>query len=294
MQFLRPAKSINDPRFTQSLSRFDMGQALIRLNEPLNTEDYENIFCSWVGKSQRVSWSLPKAMKATVINGSTDAFTNFYLTHPKRRLVLLKGEYPFHRDCFDSLDRRWSWYEDTTLTSQDFLVLSLPFSGNGNPHMLQEQILQKCEEKNIPVLLDLAFLGLGAQIDLTSIAKYRCIETITYSFSKQFNLGKFRIGLQWSKQPQGPLTILKEWNYHNWFATLITQHLMQEFEFDFIHNNYRTKQQEICAKHGVAASESVIFALDSEKHPEFSRDGFINRLCLSSILSASLSPRAST
>ncbi|MCB0379440.1 MAG: hypothetical protein KDD33_13180 [Bdellovibrionales bacterium] len=281
MEFLRPAKALNDKAIRQSLRQFPMGQAVDELQSPISLESYLDHFYQWIGNSQRVRFSLSGAWVPTLVNGTTEAFFHFYLVHSQKRLIVCKGEYPFHRDCFTSLGRPWSWYQPGGLQEGDFAILSLPFSGNGGRHPQEKEFLQECEDKNIPLLIDLSFLGLGASVDLSFLNQLHCLQSLCFSFSKQFNIGRFRIGLHWTKDPKGPLEILRQWNYHNWFSALVTQHLMENFSFDYLYNTYRDRQLEICQKHNLEPSDSILFGLDQDQFPEFSRDGFINRLCIS-------------
>ena len=61
-----------------------------------------------------------------------------------------------------------------------------------------EQILCECDEKEIPVLLDLAYLNIA--IDLEIDLSHPCLEYVVSSLSKVFPVENHRIGIRLQKE----------------------------------------------------------------------------------------------
>ncbi|MBY0314324.1 MAG: hypothetical protein K2Q26_02310 [Bdellovibrionales bacterium] len=285
---MRRARPIKDQRLLKLLQDVSGQEIMHGIQNQAQLENFEAQFFNWISQSQRVSFrkdeNFSKNFSVAMCNGITDAFHHYYLLFPERELVVLPGEYPYHRDYCASLDKPLRRYSSNELKSTDFVILSLPFSGTGNIHPQTEDLLQECSAKKIPVLLDLAFLGLGASVDIHAYLRFDCIHSLAFSFSKLFFLGRFRIGLFWSKQPAGPLFITKEWNYTNWAAATVAAKLMSQMPFDELSQKYRPLQKQLCTEYQMTPSDSVIFGLDEKLYPEFHREHTMNRLCLSKAL----------
>jgi hypothetical protein len=215
--------------------------------------------------------------------GTTGSFQDFYQLNCNRKLKVLRGEYPFHRDVFESLNQAWSWLEIENLDANDFVILSVPFSADGEIHPQLFAILDRCEALQIPVLIDCAFAGLSNLV-LPKLTQYQCVQKVCFSLSKIFNLGSLRCGFEFSRYQKGANFTLTEWDYGQKVAGFIGLHLMQQFPLHYIYNKYRAAQLSICQQLQIQASSTVIFGLGDNTWKEFSRDGYANRICLSDVL----------
>ncbi|MNT30897.1 hypothetical protein D3C72_1667140 [compost metagenome] len=198
-------------------------------------------------------------------------------------MKVLKGEYPFHRDVFESLGFSWSWLELENLNSSDFVILSVPFSGDGEIHPQLIEILNRCEKLQVPVLIDCAFAGLSDLV-LPKIDGFQCVQKICFSLSKIFNLGTLRCGFEFSRYQKGANYTLTQWDYGQKVAAYVGMQLMKQFPLHFIFTKYRERQIQICQQLKIQPSATVLFGLGDNTWKEFSRDGFANRICLSEIL----------
>ena len=217
-----------------------------------------------------------------IMQGTTQSFHDFYQIHPDRILKIRKGEYPYHKGFFSSVGRKWAWIDDKGICPNDFVILSYPFSGNGNLDLESFEILKLCNKKSIPVLLDCAFWGLSTDFSL-SLSEYPCIQIISFSLSKFFNVGRLRIGMMYSKyKGQASGAILAPYHYINSWSAYIGLQLMNNFSIDYMNKKYRSIQEEICLELNISPSQTLLFGIgQGEKWEEFSRDKKINRICLS-------------
>jgi hypothetical protein len=217
--------------------------------------------------------------------GTTEAFDKFYLKNSSCRLRYFKGEYMYHQVAGRNyFDHGSMFIEDEVLDKNDCVVISLPFSDTGNEHPRMKEVLARCTELNIPVMLDFAYLGIcsGINFDLT----YPCITDVTFSLSKTFPVPHLRIGMRLTRQDDDDaLMVMNKTGYTNRLSIQVGLNLIRTWSPDFIPATYRARQEQLCAELGVTPSASVIFGIDSEnKYPEYNRGGQTNRLCFAKIL----------
>ena len=224
---------------------------------------------------------------ACFTQGTTESFSHFYIRYRnKNRLRLAHGEYFYHqmiKSMYYSM--RFDWLEDDELRKGDVLIISAPFADTCDLYPNLEQILCECDEKEIPVLLDLAYINIakGIEIDLS----HPCIEYIVSSLSKVFPVENFRIGIRLQKQMyEDPLYVVNEvnYNYLNMCSVYLGLGMMEYFEPDYIYNKYVNEQQIYCKKLNLEPARCVYFGIDhNNQYPEYSRGRDTNRLCFSRI-----------
>ena len=220
-------------------------------------------------------------------NGTSDSFAHFYIKyHQSKRLRLRRGEYFFHQWIYKThYANRFAWLEDEPLAKGDVVMISVPFANTGNCPSDLDQILCRCDELKIPVMLDFAYLNLTTEI--TVDLAHPCIEYIVTSLSKVFPIENWRIGIRWQRsKAEDPLTIINEdgYEYLNIQSMSLGVSMMTEFEADWTYEQYRWLQIQKCKNLGLTPSDSVYFGLDyNNLYPEYSRGGTTNRLCFSRI-----------
>lgn len=221
--------------------------------------------------------------RSVVTDGTTGAFQDFKWLAPECPLVVLRGEYPYHRMTGARVVDHWQ-----EIPQSSKLILSHPFSATGNPHTNLSEILSHCDRNGVDVMIDSALLFVSS-LDLDAIFVRPCVTAIALSLSKSFCTGRMRAGVcytrtEWSTSPSH---VLNEWSYLNHLSLAIHIRLMASFGVDYIQRKYRDTQLKICRERGFLASETVLFGLtNDESFREFSREGVINRLCLSEAMSA--------
>ena len=107
--------------------------------------------------------------------GTTESFTQFYLRfRESKRLRLAKGEY-FYNQMMKGLwyKGKFAWLGEDEIRSNDVVLISVPFSDTGAVPDYLEKLLTECDNNDVPVMLDLAYINLSVdlEIDLT----HRCI-----------------------------------------------------------------------------------------------------------------------
>lgn len=210
-------------------------------------------------------------------NGTTEAFDKFYMKNAKRRFRCFKGEYMYHklawRDKFD-----WAWLEEAPLHKNDAVVISLPFADTGSKHENYHDLMRKCCELEVPVLVDCAYFGVCYNIDID--VAYSCITDVVFSLSKTFPVAYARIGMRYTREDNDDtMFVYHKISYNNKLGAALGMKYIDKFTPDFVPQKYMQKQNDFCKIVDVEPSNTVLFGIDkNEKYPQYNRGGATNRL----------------
>ena len=215
--------------------------------------------------------------------GTTETFGQFYYQHINKRLRLLKGEYFYHWLMARNYFKSSLVIGDEPLRSGDVVVMSCPFADTGNIPDDFYKILEQCEDLQIPVMLDLAYINVSniSELDLT----YKCIHTITTSLSKVFPVETHRIGIRLRRDfYDDGLFAYNQNDYVNLYSAHVGHELIKRFDNNWLYDKYRSQQAETCAELGVKPTSCVIFGIGQKgNYDEYNRGGKTNRLCFSKL-----------
>ncbi len=283
--FFRGAAPIADSEILSSIKTLDITQYIAE-NTPYRIDtkvknEFLDFLPQWILASQlNTIDGLQQFKYRYVISGITQAFDDFYMRHANKNIVFLPGEYPYLRRFITN----WRFYKNN-FNKNDVLVLSAPFSATGSLHTSYAEIMEAAEKNNVPTLIDCAFFGICADLDLN--LNYKCIESVCFSLSKTLASGCFRAGIEFTNIACSSISIQNQWNYLQLLSAKITLELAKIYTADFIYNKYRSAQLDICKSAGLTPSNTVIFGLScDEKYSKFELDNTINRCCISSAISA--------
>lgn len=263
----------------------------IEKSKSLNHDDvrktFLNTYKDWAFSTHPKIDGVKDYDKLCFTNGTTESFAQFYLRYREnKRLRLAKGEY-FYSQMMKALyyQDNFAWLDDDEIQENDFVLISVPFSDHGDVPKFLENLLSDCDNKKVPVMLDLAYLNLAKdfEIDLT----HPCIEYVVTSLSKVFPVEHHRIGIRMQRNMyEDQLYVVNEdnYNYINLLGAYIGTKLMRCFTADFIFNKYRSKQIAMCQKYNLKVSPCVYFGIDHQnQYPIYNRGCDTNRLCFTKI-----------
>ena len=229
---------------------------------------------------------LDEFTELTYVHGTSQSFDNFYFAHNGKRLVTLKGDFLYHEL---SVKRKilHHHYEKNLLQSGDFMIISVPFSDSGNEPNNLEEILNECEEKNIPVWIDAAYMVMAG--DITLDLTYECIQGISFSLTKAFyGCERLRIGVRMKRVYEDDgIDIANSMSMVSAVGCYVGYEIINKYSADYIFNTYRGRQQLLCEELDLVPSKSVIFGLGDKfdkKHDMYSRGTDYRRICLSNEL----------
>ncbi len=286
--FNKKTYEIPDKEIDCFLSKINSSQALKFVRDKNTDKKFIETYRNWLfsNKNYMMNSLDEKKFNSYIISGITQSFHDFYQIHHNKILKVRRGEYPYHKVFFKSIGRKWGWIEDEGLHSNDFVIISYPFSGNGSIGHETKEILNLCNRYQVPVLLDCCFWGLSSPLSI-DLTEYPCIEIVSFSLSKFFNIGRLRIGMMYSKyKEQASGAILGPYNYVNSWSAYIAFELMNHFPINYMYNKYRKAQKAVCKELHIEPSETLFFGLSKEeKWKDFSRDGVFNRIYLSEAIS---------
>lgn len=266
--------AIQDPEVIEFIKSIDYSECL--WNETVN-RDFCNEYTKWITNSSIVT-GLELFDYSVYSNGTSEAFEMFYIKNKDKRFRCYKGEYVYHQLAWRNNWPNWKFIEEDKLQPGDAVVISLPFSDTGNPHMDLAQLLETCTTLDIPVLVDCAYFGAckDIQIDLTS----PCITDVTFSLSKTFPVAHARIGIRFSKVDDDDLMfVYDKINYNNRLGAHLGINLIRQFGPHFISKKYSDKQMLCCKLLDVTPSNTITFGLDTaQRFNEYNRGTSSNRL----------------
>ncbi len=281
---LRPATPVKDAECRRLIANLRLDEYLSNFEANLDISNYYQEFLSWLQGSRRVELRVPSSFEPFMCSGVTEGFHDFYIRHSQRQLFVLRGEYPYHKDVWHSLARPLMDLDTEALHTQACVILSAPFSATGALSSKTKSILEDCSRLDVPVFLDLAFLGLGASFSVNDFLHYSCVESFSFSFSKMFAMGRMRAGWCWTRSRGGALKVLDQWKYNNWLGHYVALHCLRHFSFDYMCEKYAPLQKRLCADLSLQPSESFLFGLGGAEYDAYSRQGIANRVCLSNLL----------
>ena len=247
-------------------------------------------FYNWILETKNNTIiGLEKFQSKVFTNGSTEAFDKFYLKNKNRNLRYFKGEYMYHAAIGKSYFENVILLDDAPVNKNDVVVISLPFADTGDAHPQMDEILTKCSELGVPVLIDCCYYGACA--GLTMDFDYSCITDITFSLAKSFPLGFIRVGMRLTRNDNNdPLFVYNKNNYVNRLGSAVGLELLNRYDPDYNYNTYKEAQQQFCIELGVEPSKCVFFATSKEKFIEYNRGTSSNRLCFSKYLKSGALP----
>ena len=166
----------------------------------------------------------------------------------------------------------------------DCLVISVPFSGDGNVQTDLNDTLRLCADKKVPVLIDMAYLPLVR--DVPSIDCLETVEDIVFSLSKFCRgLDRVRLGVRLRREfVDDQIGAASTIGMTNNLGFFIGAQILRDFPLNFPYLEYADKQALLCNELDLDRSDCVIFGVGHDsKYQEFKRFG-INRVCLSQLL----------
>ena len=179
----------------------------------------------------------------------------------------------------------FAWLDEDDIREDDVVLISVPFSDTGNiPHDI-EYILNSCDNRNVPVMLDLAYINIAKGLEIN--LEHPCIEYVVSSLSKVFPVENLRIGIRLQRDKfEDQLYVINEkgYNYINLLSAYVGTGMMKQFPADHICNKYESAQEHYCRVYNVQPSSCVYFGIDKlDQYPLYNRGNDTNRLCFSRI-----------
>lgn len=274
---LQGSRAIGDPAVVNYVNKIFTSDLLHNgLKNNKSLLEFKNAMHQWIKDHRLNSIIGLDSYQIDFSAGTTQSFDSFYYRHRNRRMRCFVGEYFYHLKAWISNGVNWSFIsESDPLSTNDALVISLPFCDTGNDVLNLNQLLSQCDKLGIPVLIDCCYYAISAGVnaDLSS----SCIDTIAFSLSKAFPIANLRIGLRYTRDTINDGQRLHDSiNYNNSLSAYIGLQLINKFSADYIYNTYVERQRRVCDYFNLSPSKSVIFALGDHSWSIYNRSNLLN------------------
>ena len=279
---LKSIRAINDKNVVNYLNKILSGKNLFKiLHDETLQHKFLKKYYNWILSSKlNKIVGLEKFKYKCFSQGSTQSFDYFYAKYKDRRFRAFKSDYAYHYLSWRNHFPKWAYLESDKLKKNDAVVISLPFSDTGSKHKSMDKIIDECEEKNIPVMIDCCYFTMCSGIKYNFNKK--CIKVIAFSLSKAFPVSRLRIGMRLTKvDDDDPLFFFKKINFLKKMSIFIGLRLIKKFKFDYIYKKYFSMQKKYCKALGLNPSCVVNLATGGNDWKKFNRGGEHNRVCLS-------------
>lgn len=243
-------------------------------------------FLNWINQHPNTRVQIAAGFRGRIVNGTTMSFLDMYIRHANKTLILMEGEYPFHKSSFSKIAQlRFDEQLDKLNFSRDnsFAILSLPFSADGAANSRLFEFLEFLKNRSIPTLIDCALITLGCELNL-DLEEYPNVEMITFSFSKPLGIPFSRIGFDFCKNDDGPIHQLNKWSYVNQASLNLVKKLIEVTPIHYFVDKYRQTQLIACHDFSLQPSPTVLFGICPYEVNGFTRQNQLSRFCLSPYL----------
>ena len=166
-----------------------------------------------------------------------------FLNYNKEKIpVVFENEYWYHQKIIDKKIKHLD-----ELNENNCLVITIPFYSNFQARTDMNDILLKCTELNIPVLLDLIWLPmLNSKIKLNHT---ECVQVITHGFSKTIPIAGIKGGFVFWKKPINDSQRI--YPLGNKLSFWICKKYLETFGYDYVKDNLKTLQKKWCEIFGI-------------------------------------------
>lgn len=142
-----------------------------------------------------------------------------------------------------------------TLVSNKELIISMPFPAHGDVHPLMNTILDRCNQLDIPVHLDGAWITCSR--DITFNFDHPAIKTFAVSLSKG-GMGNDRIGVRFSRnRPNGSITIMNDFNMNCRSLMHTGLKFMRDLGPEYFWKKYETRYYQVCEDFNLIPTKAI-------------------------------------
>jgi hypothetical protein len=216
--------------------------------------------------------------------GTTPAFGEFISRFPTRRVRSSRSDFVLTQILARSYGRSIVSLEDEKLDSNDCVIISFPFSGNGSFYPGYNELLDSADQLKVPVFIDGAYFGISHGI--TYPLQRPCITDFAVSLSKNLSANSSRLGIRFTRNAvdDGISAGLIMNNVFDKLNAYISIQLLNHFSHDWIINKYIPLNALVCKQHNLTPTPTVTIAIGGEEYAQFKRGDYI-RVCISQELS---------
>jgi len=226
-------------------------------------EEYKQVIIKWISENTvNTINGTENFSKIDIISGTTQGFDEAFYRYRNKRLRLFRGEYGYHRRVISDA----VWIDSVSnelaepIQKNDWIIVSVPFCGNGKYPPNMAEVLDMAYVNKVPVVLDCAWYGTCYGITLP--LAHPAITEVLFSISKSTGTGRIRSGVRLSNY-QDNLPIRQQNNYNHLIlgAAQIGIWMMNHFRSDWQPIKYKEAQHLLCSTMDISPTPSLHIAL---------------------------------
>lgn len=277
---LRGAKPITDNNvktFIQSLT-----PAADLYNENIQQE-FTQQFYDWIASSKLNNiQGLDNFSNRKLVSGTSQTFDHFYWRHKDLTFRTFPGEFMYHTAVLKHGGKHQQIITNDVILPKQAVIISVPFSDYGTTHYDLERVLDLCNKRNNPVLLDFAYYPCTKNIDI-DLNKYPCVETITFSISKAFYGAEFlRVGMRMERtDTDDGIDVFNSVEMVNRVSLSIAKQLINTYSVDHNWNAHSENYSKVCKENNLQETDCIMFGLGGNEYKHLNRGNTTNRVCVS-------------
>ena len=158
------------------------------------------------------------------------------------------------------------------------LIISLPNWYYGDIHPQWNDILKECEQKNIAIHVDCAWVTVAKDFNFNF--DHPNIKSFAMSMSK-YNMTWNRIGLRWSRQrTMDSCTLISSQKKYNEATTSCGAYIMDNMERDYGWNTYGKYHDQICKELDLLSTNSIYVVKDKKTNDVYSIGPMLGKIKL--------------
>lgn len=221
-------------------------------------EQFKDTFMKWISNHKYSTFTgIDVFTRHDIINGCTQFIDDLY--QRCGTLQIFENDYKYH----------WRLNPDIIYTTIDTLdptkelLISMPFPFYGDIHPDMTNILNRCNELNIPVHIDGAWISCIRDIKFNF--DHPAIKTFAISLSKG-GMGGNRIGLRFSrKTPTGAITIMNDFNMNSQALVSMGIKFMEELGPEYFWRKYEKDYIKVCNDFNLEPTKAIHLATKNGK-----------------------------
>lgn len=206
---------------------------------------------------------LDKFRYKDVIIGCQHFLDNLIIEHGLNNLQFFEGGYGYFKKLNPNL-------QHTTLDTLQLgkpLIIEYPFPKYQGEHPQYHEIIQCCNEKNIDVYLDCAWLPISWDLELD--LDQPCIKGLAISLSKNYGLHWSRIGVRWHRNlKKDSIFLQNQYRMISYSNLIIGKFYLDKLPMDYIVQKYKEKYINICKEFDLLPGKTIMVAhaLNGQKY----------------------------
>ena len=250
LQFERP-----QPMYDSAINKlYDNFYTENPVHNPNLFEDFKNTFVEWLDKhTLNLFYGYDKFDYKDICVGCTQFIDDIY--QRTQNIQIVQNDYKYHWRLNPNIE----FVTLDTLDPNRELIIAMPFPYYGDVHPQMSQILNRCDELNIPVHIDGAWISCCRDIKFDF--DHPAIQTFCISLSKG-GLGGNRIALRFArKRPVGAITIMNDFNMNCQSLAWMGIQFMQQLGPEYFWKKYNDKYYQVCEDFDLEPSKAIHLAI---------------------------------